>query len=374
MEQAQGKKIIFVITKSNWGGAQRYVYDLATALHVRGTSVLVAAGGDGELMARLQGVGVETISVGGLARDMHLGSELKAFKVLLSLFRTHKPDVVHLNSSKAGLAALAARLAGVPKIVFTVHGWGAWNEARPLLQKVLIAVVYWITLLLSHEVIMVSRETRKQGRFFPFVQKRITIIHNGVHPIPFLSREEARKKLLPHSNRSLWIGTIGELHPIKGHHLLIEAYEHFVPYFPDSELVIIGEGQERSALERQMRIEGVSDTTHLMGHLPDAAMYLQAFDIFVLPSRSEGLPYVLLEAAQAGLAVVATAVGGSLEIVTDETTGVLLPYGDRSLLTEALEYVAGDETLRQQLGTALKAYVEKEFGIEQMIEQTLSLY
>lgn len=372
-KEVAARRIMYVITKTNWGGAQRYVYDLATAAQASGMNVLVAGGGEGELLTRLKDAQVDTLTIGGLSRDVHITKDVAAFKELYSLFRRAKPEVVHLNSSKAGIAALAARLARVPHIVFTVHGW-AWNEERPYLQKCVIALAYWLTLLLSHTVIMVSNEAKRQGRFFPFVQRKMTVIHNGVRAPEFLSREEARRKLLPSSTRSLWIGTIGELHPIKGHSTLIEAYEHVAPDVPDSELILIGEGQERSALERQIRIEGVSGSTHLLGHIPEASLYLRAFDIFVLPSRSEGLPYVLLEAGAASLPVVATAVGGIPEVITEEETGVLVPYGDRGSLTEALEYVAQDETLRRRLGSALHTKVENEFSVHRMVTQTFALY
>lgn len=372
-QQVARSKVMYVITKTNWGGAQRYVYDLAVAAKKQGFDVHVAGGGSGELLTRLTDAGVPTSSITAFSRDVHLLQEIQAFFELLTLFKKERPRVVHLNSSKAGIAALAARFARVPHIIFTVHGW-AWNEKRPLLQKILITFVYWITLLLCHRSILVSKEAKRQARLLPFVQRKMTIIHNGVHPITYLSREEARKKLLPESKKSFWIGTIGELHPIKGHALLIEAFEHFAPDFPDSELVIIGEGEERTNLERLMRIEGVSGSTHLVGNIPEAATYLRAFDLFVLPSRSEGLPYVILEAGQAGLSVLATSVGGIPEAITDGETGMLIPYGDRGALTDGLEYLARNAQIRTTYGTALNAVVEKDFTLTKLVEETFALY
>ena len=367
------KRVIYVITKASWGGAQRYVYDMATASHAQGYAVRVVAGGEGELLIRLRQEGIETLSLPTLGRDVRLSNELKTFTTLLTLFKDERPDVVHLNSSKAGISALAATVAGVKNIIFTVHGW-AWNERRPVYQKILIAYAYWVTLILSHRVVMVSHEARRQGRLFPFVQGRILVIHNGIHPIPFFSRMDARRKLLPDSKRTLWIGTIGELHPIKGQSLLLEAFEHFSPDFPHSELVIVGTGEQESALQEQIRLEGLGARAHLLGYVPDAAMYMQAFDIFVLPSRSEGFPYVLLEAGQAGLAVVATNVGGIPEIVSSASTGLLVPYGNRAALTSALASVASNDALRKNVGNALKSYVEKEFSLTRMINETLVLY
>ena len=365
--------VVYVITKSNWGGAQRYVYDLACAAKERGMKVCVAAGGTGELLTRSTASGLKTVSIQAFTRDVSLAQDMRALRELYVLFKKERPLVVHVNSSKAGIPALAARFAGVPTIIFTVHGW-AWNESRPLYQKIAMVGVYWLTFVLSHKVILVSKAARRQARFFPFVQKKVSVIYNGIPLVQLFSREEARAHLVPTSKRAFWIGTIGELHPIKGHSILIEAYEHVVPDVVDSTLLIIGEGQERSALERLMRIEGVSGSTHLLGHVMDAQRYLKAFDIFVLPSRSEGFPYVLLEAGRAGVSVVATNVGGIPEVITDDTTGVLVSYGDRVALTQALTSLALDTTRRERLGKALQEHIQKDFSITQMVEKTFSLY
>ena len=367
------KRVLYLITKTNFGGAQRYVHDLALEAHAAGYQVLVGGGGDGELLKRLGTCGIETVSIQSLGRDVHLLDEIKAFFEIWSLIRRFRPDVVHLNSSKAGIAALAARLSGVRTLLFTVHGW-AWNEDRPLYQKILIAVMYFFTCVLCHKIIAVSHAAAKQARFLPIRKKNLVVIHNGVGVPHLLSRSEARKALLPESTNTFWVGVIAELHPIKGLPTLIEAYEHFAPDFPRSELVLLGEGQERSRLERQIRLEGVSGTTHLLGHVENAASYLAAFDVFVLPSRSEGLPYVLLEAGIAGVPVIATQVGGIPEIVEDGMTGILVPYGDRSALTEALESLGRSETLRRELGSQLKVKIEHDFSIERMCCETFALY
>lgn len=371
--KAPKKRVLYLITKTNFGGAQRYVHDLALEASRAGYDVTVAGGGDGELLKRLTTAGIHTVSIASLKRDVHLLSEFKAFRELFALIRTIRPDVLHLNSSKAGIAALAGRFAGVRRIIFTVHGW-AWNEERPLYQKGFIALMYFFTLLLCHRVLVVSHAAARQARFFPIRKKKLVVVHNGIGSISLLSREEARKRLLPESKRAFWVGTIAELHPIKGIPILVEAYEHFAPDFPNSELLLIGEGQERSKLEEQIRLEGVSGTTSLLGHVEEAYRYLLAFDIFVLPSRSEGLPYVLLEAGSAGCPVIATDVGGIPEIIVDGETGILVPYGDRSALTEALESLARNESLREELVHALQEKVAQDFSIEKMCSETFKHY
>src|SRR4051812_14312990 len=120
MEQNTKKKILFVITKSNWGGAQKYVYDLASSLPKDSYESVVVFGGEGPLATRLQEAGIRTISVKSLQRDVNIFGDIKSLFELLSIFKREKADVVHVNSSKVGgLGAFAARCAGIPRIIFT---------------------------------------------------------------------------------------------------------------------------------------------------------------------------------------------------------------------------------------------------------------
>ena len=123
-------KILYVITKANWGGAQKYVYELATAMKERGHEVAVAYGTEGLLAERLGQAGIRTLPIGGLSRDIDAKAEVSAWRSLLSLIKEEQPDLVHVNSSKGGLALIAARIAGIRRIIFTAHGW-AFN-AEPL--------------------------------------------------------------------------------------------------------------------------------------------------------------------------------------------------------------------------------------------------
>src|ERR1700722_15342058 len=132
-------RILYVITKANWGGAQRYVYDVATAAREKGHEVTVACGAEGELSVRLMQANIPVIFVDGLGRDVAPVADVRALLHLLRLIKSMRPDVVHANSSKAGLlAVVAARFSKVPRIIFTAHGW-AFNETRPWWQKVIFA-------------------------------------------------------------------------------------------------------------------------------------------------------------------------------------------------------------------------------------------
>ena len=190
-------QLLYVITKSNWGGAQRYVYDLALASRERGYDVAVLAGGTGPLLQKLEAAGIRTLSLPLRQRRSFLGDLLTfgSFFALIRIFRTERPHIVHTNSAKAGgLGNLAARLASVPFIVFTAHGW-EFNAPRNLLSKGGIAFFSWITMLLSHRTIAVSDAIRRDVRWWPGVSKKLVVIRNGIDAPAFKTRESARAEL-----------------------------------------------------------------------------------------------------------------------------------------------------------------------------------
>jgi len=324
------KKILYVITKSNWGGAQRYVFDLATHLPKGTFEPVVACGGGGMLVERLRAENIRVVEVPSLERDISFIKEIRAFFSLRKLFRDEKPDAVHLNSSKAAaLGALAARLAGVPKILFTVHGW-PFGEERNVLSKILIWKISWLTALLSHRIIVVSDYDLKVAQRMPFIGHKTVLMYNGIGPVQFGSGEKIRSAF---PARVRVTGTIGELNKNKNQQALIEEAKNN----PDMYVAIVGDGEMRAVLEAKIKQYGLENRVKLFGFVP-ASEVLKGFDTFALPSIKEGLPYVLVEARAAGLPIVANRIGGvgeivdakdmsefSLERMVERTTALYLP-------------------------------------------------
>lgn len=314
------KKVLFVITKSNWGGAQKYVYDLATNVSRGQFEVVVALGGTGEtgastgiLALRLREAGVRTIFLASFTRDMYFFRDFKAFFELLSVIKKEKPDVLHLNSSKAGgLGALAGRIAGIRRIIFTAHGF-AHNEMRPFYERVLIWIASWFTILFAHTVIVLSDYELKSA---PVIcsRRKIVVIHNGIDlKMPFESGEHIRNAF-PAGVRI--VGTVGELTKNKNQIALVEQAKDD----PGMYVAIVGEGEDRTRLETKIKEYGLSERVKLFGFMT-ATEVMRGFDVFALPSLKEGLPYVLLEARAASLPIVANQVGGVGEIVDAKDMG-----------------------------------------------------
>ncbi len=305
------KKVLYVITKANWGGAQRYVYDLATHLPPDEYEPAVAYGVRGALVDKLEAAHVRTTQLPSLGRDVALISDVKSFFELWRCIRAEKPDLVHLNSSKAAaLGAVAARLSGVQRIIFTVHGW-PFGEERNAASRALIWLISWLTALFSHQVICVSEFDLRVARRMPLISRKAVRIYNGINLSMHFGSGEIVRNAFPTGAHIT--GTIGELTKNKNQIALIEQAKRR----SDMYVAIVGEGEDRAMLEQKIRESGLADRVKLFGFLP-ATEVLKGFDVFALPSLKEGLPYALLEAKLAGLPIEAKKVGGVSEILGDQ--------------------------------------------------------
>lgn len=370
-EPSSAKRILFVITKANWGGAQRYVYDLAMAAKEKGHEVTVAFGTDGLLRTKLEANGIQTASLSTLTRDLSLRDEFETFKALRVLIREIRPDVVHVNSSKAGLGLLAARLEKVPHIIFTAHGW-AFNEKRPWWQKLLIRLIYIVTVYLSHTTICVSEAIRRDLGLV--LGKQLLVVKHGIDAPTFLGRSEARAGLAVGTTEGRWIGMTAELHPTKRVEDAIDALAELTRGYPDLHLVVMGGGELKDWLLARVKHYGLEKRIHLPGFVIDASEYLKAFDFFLMPSRTEALGLALIEAGYAGLPVVAARAGGIPEIVTHKKTGLLVPRENPHSLARAIRTLLEHPEDAAAYGTALEASTRERFSKERMISETFAVY
>lgn len=362
------QKVLLVITKSNWGGAQKYVYDLATSLNDRNFDVLVAAGGSGEMISRLKEKSVRVANISSAVRDVSIFKDIALFFWLINFFRKERPDVVHLNSSKiGGLGAVAGRLAGVRTIIFTGHGW-AFNEDRPWIQKKIIHLLHFITIALCHTTICVSETTKRQLNAPGFLARKCVVVHNGISPITFKPRTSFYEETRSMRHEKTALVSIGELHPSKGFDLAL-AYLAEIKDL-SWEWFILGEGHYRRQIESLINKHGLYSRVHLMGHTKDAALYLKSFDLFFLPSRTEALAYVAVEALQSDLPIIASDVGGIPEVLGRDPGTTLVDIRNEKtieilrekLLTYPAKITYGRDELRM------------DFSLEKMVSRTIEVY
>ena len=387
----KNKKILYLITKSVWGGAGKYVYDLALEAKRDGFDVAVAAGGQGALAQKLQEKNIRYFDVARLQRDVAILKPFVSGLVLLKILFKFKPDIVHANSPQAagigGIALFIYRLFTWTRrvqAVYTIHGW-SYHETRPEWQNFLIRLFSKSTCLFYQKIICVSEYDRQSALKFKIAPARKLItIHNGIDPqnLNFLSHEEALQKLLGSNPRELRgfdprkpvIGSVGEFTKNKGHKYLIEALGILKKSGEGFRGFIVGWGEEEKNLESRIKNLELKNEVRLITGLSPAAPHLKAFDIFILPSVKEGLPYTLLEAGLAELPIVATNVGGNPEIIENEKTGLLVNTANADELAGAILKFMGDENLRKKLGQNLRGKILLDFSADKMLERTFFLY
>ncbi len=372
------KKILFLITKSNFGGAQRYVYELATNLPKDQYEVVVAFGGQGILKDKLEAAGVRTREIQSFQRDISIQKELRSLFELRQIYKEEQPDIIHLNSSKAvAMGALVGRLTGVPHIVSTVHGW-AFLEPRSFLWRSIVWLGQWISTWLSDDVILVSAHDKSVR--MPFQSRKLHMIHTALPKITFKERDVARDALFPQDTKEthqqdIWLVTNAELTHNKN---LFAALDAVADFNDRNEwkifYTIISDGELRSQLQEHIELRSLKDQVVLLGYVDDARSYLKAFDIFLLPSKKEGLPYALLEAGAAGLPAIASNVGGIPEVITNREYGLLIDPTDDATITKALEMFAFDPKLRATASANLEAKIAREYALPKMIEMTERVY
>src|SRR3989338_9204452 len=370
-------RICYFITKGNWGGAQKYIFDLATSLPKEGFDPFVICGQGNTLKEKLEKAGIRVYELKKLKRDFSFFSAVSLGIAVLQILWKEKPQIIHLNSPKAaGIGAVAGRILGIKKIIMTVHGCSG-NEDRSFLWRWMPWLFSNVTAILCHKIIVISEKEIKQALKMMFVSNKKTIlIKNGVKKIDFKEKDVARKDLLFRMGKIyvgdvLWIGTISELHKNKGLEYAIYAMAEIRTPFV---FFIIGEGEERKSLEKLTAEKNLKNKVFLVGFLDNANQYLKAFDIFTLTSIKEGLPYTILEAGLASLPVVASSVGGIPDIIESGVSGILVEKTNVEQITKAIQFMIDNPNERRLFGTKLQQKVEKEFSLKQMLDKTESVY
>jgi glycosyltransferase involved in cell wall biosynthesis len=360
---ARRPRILLLITLAETGGAQTYVAGLLPALVGR-FDVLVGAHGEGPLRDAALAAGARFIPLRHVRRDLHVTHDVLGVLELAVLMRRERPDIVHANSSKAGLLGrLAAALARVPIRVFTVHGWAfkAYSGAASALYR-------WADRLmapLTTVTICVSERERSAGVAARTCRAERTVV------IP-TAVDAAAAQPSRRDGAAPRIVAVGRLAPPKDPVTLVRALAA-VRGSPFS-AQIVGDGPERAAVESEIRAAGLEAAVEVTGERRDVPRLLAEADVFVLSSRSEGAPISILEAMAAGLPVVASTVGGVPEIVEDGKTGLLVPPGEAAALAAALELLLADATLRDRLGAAGRTRVRERFDLAQLRRAHVDLY
>jgi glycosyltransferase involved in cell wall biosynthesis len=376
-------KILFAITKSNFGGAQRYVFDLAIKLKEQGHDVHVALGGSGKLKTLLEEKNIPVHQIHTAERDINILKDTLSLFRLFSIYKKVKPDVVHLNSPKiGGLGALSAKILGIKKVIYTNHGW-PFKEDRPLWQISIIKILSWITILLNDKVIVLSGTEKSFVDKWPFIKNKISVIPNGILDFEILTRESAIHTINDIVNQpikintdSFIIGTIAELHKNKGLTYALEGVRTYMDQYPNDDIkyIIIGSGEEYENILKYIANNDLEGKIIMTGNIDDARRLLKAFDVFLLPSIKEGLPYVLLESGYCEVPVISTSVGGIPEMIENLKDGLIIKPKNPQEIQSSLIYHKNHKKDVCVMTKSLKNKISKKYNHEKMTIDVLNTY
>lgn len=375
-------RVLFVITQSEMGGAQRFVFETISHLNKSKYELTAAFGpdGDGELLKKLSEIGIQCHILKHLRREVSPIDDLKAVFEIKKLIQKLCPNVLFLNSSKAGfIGSLACRLSPVAcRCIYRIGGW-TFNDPWPKWKKNLWIFLEKLSGRWKDIIIVNNQRDFDQAQSLGIKPRlKLKLIHNGldVYKLDYLPKEEARlrlfEKIAKYSGKVFQaetvIGTIANFYPSKDIPSLISAAE----YFRNSESVIfivIGDGSERPQLEKVIAEKGLGYKVFLVGSLYDARKYLYAFDIFILPSVKEGFPWAIIEAMAAKLPVIATNVGAAEEIIENGKNGFLVAPGKPDQVADKVKLLISDDRLKQELGIQAHQTILFKFSLEKMIRE-----
>ena len=371
MGDQQGRLKVIEVTNVDFS-LRQFLLPLMRAIRARGHDVIgVCADGSFLAVPRAEGFRVEALR---LERSVSLAAHWRAFRALVRLFRAERPDLVHAHMPISGfLARMAAWWVGVPRIAYTGHGFwfnvpGSWP------RSVVGFAMEWLAARVTGTFLTVSEAEANDARRL-HIHRGAIAIGNGRDPTCFKPDPPARQRIratLGVPDEQVVVLAVSRLVWHKGYPELATAMR----MLPGVTLWVAGErltsdrGPDMATLLQEA---GLGERVRLLGYREDVADLMAAADIFVLPSRFEGLPMSVIEAMLTGLPVVATNVRGPAEQVVPELTGLLVPVGDASALAAALGRLVADAALRAQMGAAGRERAVQRYDEAKVVARTLDL-
>jgi glycosyltransferase involved in cell wall biosynthesis len=326
---------------------------------------------------RSQGIWVEEFHITH-GRITPVG-DIRALGELVRYLKRDRFDVVHTHSAKAGvLGRIAAHLAGVPVVVHTPY---SLPFRRELNQGARYWLYYFIEKMLGRWTDVMIATSKAEYREISasgiIDAEQIPLIHNCLDLENYAYQYDCRaasKRDLGWAENQLVVGTVARISPQKGIQTLLESARLVREQIPNVRFVVVGEGELRGEIEQRAQALGLNGTWTMVGQRDDYLRYLRAFDVFAFPSLWEGLPYAPIEAMAVGTPVVATSVVGTIDLVSHEETGLLVPARDETSMAQAIVRVLTDASLARQLAVRGRSFIETNFNAERPVEQTLDAY
>ncbi len=375
-------KVAQVITRMDWGGSPDIIRLLCEGLDPAIFEVTLITGRSTHISQAnkqfLDRFRERTIYIEPLQREINPLKDLRALWKLYSIFRQGKFDLVQTHTAKAGiLGRLAARRAGVKKIVHCSHGHNFYGYFRFWGSKLVVTIERFFDRFSDKFIALTELEKSDLVNYRVTIASKVAVVQSGLeiekyHCSPDeLARLKKEWSLPP---AAPVVGMVSRLEPIKGPLLLVEAAKIVVPACPEVRFLVVGEGSLRRQMEQQCRELGLAGSFIFAGWREDVEQLLAVLDILVLTSLNEAVGRIILEAAAYGVPAVATRVGGVPEIIKDQETGILVPPQDAGSIANALIELLTDRAKRERLGRAAKARINERFSASNMIAGVTAVY
>ena len=371
-------RIVYLLPNIEAGGTERHVLLLAQRVDPSRFSLsLVTVAGGGSLRdAFAERIPVTVMgdpARGRRFRKSYL-EQLVTLTALTRLLRERKPDIVHAYLPAANvLGPVAARLAGVPRVIVSKRALADYKALFPLLRRVEPLGNRLADVILVNSD-AVRRDVERTERHWAGKFRKI---YNGVAPIEPWTPDEAmafrRREGIPAD--ALVALCVSNFYPYKGHEELVDAAARVVPAFPNVLFLLVGrDSGTMEATRARVRKRGIEGSVRIVGSRTDVPDLLRASDLFVHPSREEGFSNAILEAMAAGLPVAAFDVGGNPEAVVDGETGRLVPPRNAEAFASAVAGLLADPEKRKAMGEAGRLRVTGRFSLDRMAGEMESLY
>lgn len=360
-------------------GVQKVSLDELTRLDRSRFEPVVVCKEAGPFTEALARAGIACHCVPELVREISPVHDWRALRRLAKLFREERFDIVHTHSSKTGiLGRLAGRLAGVPVVMHTVHGY-AFPAARNAFQSGLYLSLEWLGARIADALVLLKQDDLDVARLrLHASQKRLHLLPNGVDVARYAPRTEARSEIRRHrlgiDDDCVAVGMVGRLWQQKNPDCFVRAAIRLLQDGRNVQFYLVGDGERAAELEACIREAGHADRIRILGWRDDVHELLAGLDVFVLPSRWEGLPLAILEAMSAGLPTVVSDIPGNRDLVEHEVDGHLFRPDDDADLAARLEPLIADAGLRRQMGGNARDKVLRHYDLAERVKKMESLY
>ena len=342
-----------------------------------GYEVEFACAPGGSLINEIEIEGIKFRPIKHFVQKISPYNDLMALWELVRLIKREKYDIIHTHNSKAGfIGRLAGKISGIPIIIHTVHGFAFHAFEKSWCRKLFIYLERFAARF-ADRLIVVSEPLEEWGLELNIGKRSQYItIYDGIEIEKFtLDFDIAKKKQeLGIKVDDLVVGVVAKLWEGKGHECILYAAKEIMKRTPNVKFMFVGEGYLRDRLEERVKDLGLGDYIIFTGFRADIAEINAIFDIAVLASFFEGLGRVLLEAMVLAKPVVATRVGGIVDVVDDGENGFLVEPNDSDALAEAIIKLLSDEELRFKMGEAAKNKIDRRFSAETMVSKIKELY